>query len=250
MIIEILMLVAAAIIFVVLARRYPATEVEPPAHVRNAPSAQRSTGANRTITRAKYIMGRLTDSVVASLSHIFDFISKLRFPKRSKRAGRNIEIAPEKPLIMPPVDQESPPTDLQPKAAVHQTPTVVIDEAIDALSVEGERLLANADEQFKQKNWEKAEQLYVKAVLHLPKEPKIYSRLGVIYLEKKNYHDAKEAFSTAIQYDDGVASRYYNLALAFAGLGDRRKALVSVKKALDLDSGNEKYIRLMEKLVA
>lgn len=247
MIIEILMLVAAAIIFVVLARRYPATEAEVPARVKGIPSSQRSTEANRMIARTKHTVGRMIDPLNIFLANIFSGIKKLRLPKRSKHSDRTFEIVPGTSSMTQ--IHEAPVTKNEPHDTTDHAPLVIAREASDSSIGQGERLLADADEQFKQKHWEKAEQLYLKAVLHLPKEPKIYSRLGVIYLEKKNYHDAKEAFLTALQYDDGVASRYYNLALAHAGLGDRKKSLVAVKKALDIDSGNEKYIRLMEKLV-
>ena len=72
--------------------------------------------------------------------------------------------------------------------------------------------LDDAEEAFKAKDYRKAESLFLKVAKENPKSVKAFNRLGVIYLEQKNYMDAIEAFSTALKLDDKVCSRYYNLA--------------------------------------
>ena len=108
-------------------------------------------------------------------------------------------------------------------------------------------LIAQADDYFDSRNYEKAESLYVKAASEDPDNPKIYSRLGAIYLEQKNFYDAKDAFRHAAKVEPDMASRHVNLGLAFMGLKDYFKAIESFQNALDLDPKNKKYQRLLER---
>lgn len=108
-------------------------------------------------------------------------------------------------------------------------------------------LIAQADDSFESRDFEQAESLYVKAASQDPDNPKIYSRLGAIYLEQKNFYDAKDAFLQASKIEPEMASRHINLGLAFMGLKDYFKAIECFQKALELDPKNKKYQRLLEK---
>jgi Flp pilus assembly protein TadD len=108
-------------------------------------------------------------------------------------------------------------------------------------------LIAQADEAFEEKKFTQAENLYVKAAAQDPDNPKIYSRLGAIYLEQKNFYDARDAFLQAVKLEPDLASRHINLGLAYMGLKDYYKAGESFKKALNLDPKNKKYARLLER---
>jgi len=108
-------------------------------------------------------------------------------------------------------------------------------------------LIAQADDAFEGRDFTKAESLYVKAAASDPDNPKIYSRLGAIYLEQKNFYDARDAFLQAVKLEPDLASRHVNLGLAYMGLKDYFKASESFKKAIALDSKNKKYLRLLEK---
>ncbi|HLB95431.1 MAG TPA: tetratricopeptide repeat protein [Patescibacteria group bacterium] len=108
-------------------------------------------------------------------------------------------------------------------------------------------LIAQADDAFEQKNYQKSEALYIKAAAEDPDNAKIYSRLGCIYLEQKNYYDAKDAFCQAMKLEPDLASRHVNLGLAFMGLKDYFKATDSFQKALTLDKKNRKYDRLLKR---
>ena len=108
-------------------------------------------------------------------------------------------------------------------------------------------LIAHADDVFEAKDFKKAESLYVKAAAQDPDNPRVYSRLGAIYLEQKNYYDAKDAFLQAVKLEPDLASRHINLALAYLGLKDYFKAIESFKKALSFDPKNKKYQKLLEK---
>ncbi len=108
-------------------------------------------------------------------------------------------------------------------------------------------LIAQADDAFDTQEFNKAESLYVKAAAQDPDNPKIYSRLGVIYLEQKNYYDAKDAFLQAVKIEPDLASRHVNLGIALMGLKDYFKAIQEFKSALKLDPKNKKYLHFLEK---
>lgn len=106
-------------------------------------------------------------------------------------------------------------------------------------------LTGEADDFFAGGDLRSAEKLYLKVASKAPRDAKIYSRLGAIYLQQKNYSDARDAFLAAINIDGKIASRHYNLALSYIGLSTLLKARVSLKKAIDLDP-KEKYKKTLE----
>lgn len=108
-------------------------------------------------------------------------------------------------------------------------------------------LIAQADDAFERKDFEEAEELYVKAAAADPDNAKLYGRLGAIYLEQNNYYDAKEAFAQTVKLDKKNASHHINLGLAYMGLKDYFKAEKTFSDALKLDPKNEKYQSLLEK---
>jgi len=107
-----------------------------------------------------------------------------------------------------------------------------------------------AEDLFRKKQYISAEKWYIEAAKRDPKNPVIYARLGVIYLEQKNYKDAIEALSEAIKLDPGSASRYFNLSFALNAEGDKKEAILNAKKALRLDPHNLKYRKWLEELRA
>ena len=107
---------------------------------------------------------------------------------------------------------------------------------------EGDRLL-------KEKKYVEAEQFFLKAAANNPKDAKIYARLGLIYLQQKNYSDAIESLKVAVKLDAYNPSRHYNLALAYMGNGDAKKAIASVREAITLDPVTPKYRVLLEQLL-
>lgn len=108
-------------------------------------------------------------------------------------------------------------------------------------------MIAQADEAFEKKDYEKAENIYVAAASQDADNPKIYSRLGAIYLEKKNFYDARDAFLHAAKIEPDLASRHVNVGLAYMGLKDYYKAGQSFQKAINLDPKNKKYRGLLER---
>lgn len=98
-----------------------------------------------------------------------------------------------------------------------------------------------AEELFAQGDYRGAEPYYVRAVTRDPENPKIYNRLGVIYLEMRNYNDAREAFETALKISPNVPARHINLGIALLRLGKHKEAAKHFEKAVKLEPKNEKY---------
>ncbi len=109
-------------------------------------------------------------------------------------------------------------------------------------------LIVQADEAFRKKDFKSAEKYYLQAATKDPDNARIYNRLGVIYLQTKNYKDAIEAFRGSLKFDDRVASRHFNLALAYLGKRDYRSAEKVLKEAIRLDPTNEKYRKTIDAL--
>jgi tetratricopeptide (TPR) repeat protein len=124
-------------------------------------------------------------------------------------------------------------------------PAKKISEEIEDLNVdikpEEEENFKKADELFSKKQFISAEKWYLEAAKKDPKNPKIYSRLGVIYIEQKNYKDAIEALSEAIRLDQNIARWHFNLSFAYNAEGDRKESVIHAKRALKLDPRNQKY---------
>lgn len=109
-------------------------------------------------------------------------------------------------------------------------------------------LIKEADDLMDAGDLRGAEEFYLKAASKMPNNPKIYNRLGIIYLQQKNFADARDAFLAGLKLDDRHASRNFNLALAYIGLGTTEKAKVAIKRALELDPTNKKYKQSLTEL--
>ncbi|MEK9167188.1 MAG: tetratricopeptide repeat protein [Patescibacteria group bacterium] len=110
-------------------------------------------------------------------------------------------------------------------------------------------LFEEGDELFGVGNYDKAEEFFLKAATRTPTDPKVYARLGVIYLHQKNFNDAIESLKVAVKLDKYNPSRHYNLALAYLGNDDRQKATVSAREAITLDPVTKKYRQLLDHLL-
>lgn len=106
---------------------------------------------------------------------------------------------------------------------------------------EVEENFKKAEDLFAKKQYISAEKWFLEAVQKDPKNPKIYARLGIIYLEQKNYKDAIEALNESIRLESNVASRHFNLSYAYNLEGDRKNAFVHARRAFKIESANKKY---------
>lgn len=101
------------------------------------------------------------------------------------------------------------------------------------------------DMYFDKGEYKEAEKYYIKAAAENPDNPKIYNRLGIIYLELKNFRDAKDAFGELLKFDDKKASRQINFGLACLNLKNYDEAISAFEKAIKLDPKNKKYADLL-----
>jgi|GEM_PF-1277442 len=105
-----------------------------------------------------------------------------------------------------------------------------------------------ADALYAQKNFAKAELMYLQLAKQEPRNPKLYNRLGVLFLEQSNYTDARDAFKAALAIDDSRASRHYNYAMACYQLGQYRESQDAMIQALKRDPRNPKYQEFAEQI--
>lgn len=110
-------------------------------------------------------------------------------------------------------------------------------------------LWQEAEDAFAIKDYRKAERLYLRLATEDPRNAKTYGRLGVIYLEQHNYDDARDALQAAIKLEPSVASRHFNLALAYLNLGSKAKAISSMETTLKYDPSNRKYRKMLDDIL-
>jgi cytochrome c-type biogenesis protein CcmH/NrfG len=108
-------------------------------------------------------------------------------------------------------------------------------------------LMSAADDAFEAADFVKAEELYIKLAADDPRNDKVYFRLGQIYLEQKNFYDAKDAFLQSIKLAASNPLSQANLGDAYLGLKDYFKATQSYLKAIELEPKEKKYRVLYEK---
>ncbi|MBI2590003.1 tetratricopeptide repeat protein [Candidatus Berkelbacteria bacterium] len=111
-------------------------------------------------------------------------------------------------------------------------------------------LLREGDTYMQEGKLKEAERAFLRAVAKNPKNPKLYNRLGAIYLKQRNYSDALQAFEAARDLDSSKASRHYNVALAAWQMTNLSKARHSIAQAISLDPVSAKYQELKQQIEA
>ena len=91
------------------------------------------------------------------------------------------------------------------------------------------------------KNLSEAENLYKKAIEIDSLFPNPHTNLGTIYAINKKYDEALKEYDEALKYSDRKAQIYYNTALIYNNKGDKNKAKIYFKKALDLEPRNPDF---------
>lgn len=131
--------------------------------------------------------------------------------------------------------------------------TPIIEKPVETpapTKTKGRNVMQEAEDAFAIKDYRKAERLYLRLATEDPKNPKVYGRLGVIYLEQKNYEDARDALQAAIRLEPNVATRHFNLALTYIELGSKAKAIAAMESALKYDPSNRKYRKMLDDILA
>lgn len=123
-----------------------------------------------------------------------------------------------------------------------------IDNEVVEVEKKADPSFLKAEELFKKKQYISAEKWYLESVKADPKNAKIYSRLGLIYIDQKNYKDAIESLEESVKLEPNVSSRFFNLSYVYDMEGDKKNAIANAKKALRIEPENEKYKNWLEHL--
>lgn len=249
-IVEIIVIVAIGLILFIVIRRLPATRgVSAITSVQKAPvsGSMITSSAGSVRNFSKGFSGRsqrAQKGIMVRLKSIFGSIEAIFVSLGARLAGwipikRRPKVNPKEELAK------------QLKKPEHRS--FWIDEGKKKEDEATASLVAatyfdQAEEAFKRHDFRRAETLYLEAARENPHNSKIFNRLGVIYLEQQNFGDSIEAFKTALQYDDKVGSRHFNLALAYIGQGNYEEALNSLRKAIQFDAKNDKYKKILEEV--
>ncbi len=98
------------------------------------------------------------------------------------------------------------------------------------------------------KNFTVAKQFYIKAIEIDPSSAKAYNNLGNIYFEIEDYERALECYRNAITLEPDYQTPYYHAGLVYKRLGDFAKAESTWVRALEINPGNERIRRSLERL--
>jgi len=106
--------------------------------------------------------------------------------------------------------------------------------------------LEDGNSYFKNNNYPKAEQMYLKAIKENDGEIEAMYNLGTLYYEQNKFDKAKEMFLKAIQ--KGHVKAMYNLGILYYNQNDRINAKKYVKQASDLDyeEAQEVYKKMLQ----
>jgi hypothetical protein len=89
---------------------------------------------------------------------------------------------------------------------------------------------------------------YFRRVAEIGKNAEAYHNYGNELLKQQRYDEALAQFNRAIDLDDSNANTYFNMGVCYEQLGDRLKALVNYKKALNLEPDDEDILRHLNKI--
>lgn len=93
-----------------------------------------------------------------------------------------------------------------------------------------------------------ARDIYQYLVNHQPSSPDYQARLAYCFYQIKNFDKAAEHYQKSIALDSTQPNRYYNLGLSLEAAGRPEEAAAALKKALELEPQNEKYLQALGKI--
>ena len=208
------------IIFIVL-RRFPALAV---LDVENIPEEKEQQTKEKIIKqrmkRKLSFLEKIFNNIFVFLNNIFNKLSeKLKFLQEEKKQKKEINVLSE----------------------------------VDS----GEKikiLFSQAEELIKKEDWDEAEKKLIEIISVDDKNFLAFWRLGEVYYSKNKYQEAKQTLLYALKLSEvlidsssnnDIANLNYSLALINQELDDLDGAIFHLKKSLEIDRNNPRYLDLM-----
>lgn len=159
-----------------------------------------------------------------------------RLKKMLKRKGPIVE---QKPIIPPPVVVK------QPEEAKNEK------YYLDKIKHEPKNL-----EHYKglgtfyldSRSFEEARDVFSYLASHLPADATVHGKLAYANFHLKDYAQAIESYEKSVRLDSTQPNRYYNLSLAYEASGNFEKAMKTLKKAVEIEPTNSKYIETLRRM--
>ena len=93
-----------------------------------------------------------------------------------------------------------------------------------------------------------ARDIYQYLVNHQPSNPDYQARLAYCLYQTKYYQQAAEGYKKSLALDSTQPNRYYNLSLSLQACGKHEESEDALKKALELEPHNPKFLQAMAKM--
>lgn len=167
------------------------------------------------------------------------FVLEAKGIKHQAQVGYRIkQLFKKKPSDKPTVENVFKPMDI--------TTSITKDEAFYLHAIkENPKDLANygglAQVYLDSKNYREAKDIYEYLVKHDAGNANFYAKLGYVSYILENFENSVKAYENSLSLDSSHPNRYYNLGLAKRALGDQEAAHEAFSKALALDPQNQKY---------
>ena len=107
-----------------------------------------------------------------------------------------------------------------------------------------------AEALFGERKYFAAERWYKEVIRIHERDDRAWARLGVIAVTQKRYDAGTTALQKSIKINPNVASRYYNLALAYYLQEDREEAIKAIDRAIQLSPDRANYLELKVRIAA
>lgn len=103
-------------------------------------------------------------------------------------------------------------------------------------------LLEEGADLLKQGNYAFAEKKFIQVLSLDPLNKGAYRKLGELYLDQRDFEHAIESLQHVLKIDEGDSVSYHDLGLVYQELQDYEKAVVYLKKAVEKNPNNPKYL--------
>ena len=103
----------------------------------------------------------------------------------------------------------------------------------------------------KNEDFEELEKVLIKIIGMDSKNLKAFDALGKLYVDKKNFDEAKQTFGHILKLletsedDEFLGETYFNIADIEKGLGQSEEAFKALKQALHIKPNNPRYLDSM-----